>query len=80
VTLRTQFVPSGDPQFGGKLKLFVNDQPAGEGELKRTAFRHGLEPFEVGRDSVTPIAPEYRGKGAFPFSGTIEKVTFELNR
>ncbi|MFN8766505.1 MAG: arylsulfatase [Pirellulaceae bacterium] len=80
VTLRTQFVPTGDPQRSGTLKLFVNDQLAGEGELKRTTFRHGLEPFEIGRDSVTPICPEYRGKGAFPFSGAVEKVTFELNR
>ena len=56
----------------------MNGKPAGEGKLKRSAFRHGLEPFEVGRDSITPIDPIYKDKGAFPFTGTIDKITFEL--
>jgi len=43
-------------------------------------FRHGLEPFEVGRDSITPVDPAYKDKGNFPFTGTIEKVTFELGK
>jgi arylsulfatase len=80
VTLRTEFQPSGTPEFGGTLKLFVNDELAGEGELKRTAFRHGLEPFEIGRDSVTPVSPAYRDRGSFPFTGQIKKVTFQLTR
>ncbi|MFN9249110.1 MAG: sulfatase-like hydrolase/transferase, partial [Planctomycetota bacterium] len=80
VTLRTEFQPSGTPEFGGTLKLFVNDELAGEGELKRTAFRHGLEPFEVGRDSITPVSPAYRDRGSFPFTGQIKKVTFQLKR
>ena len=80
VTLRPEFQPSGTPEFGGTLKLFVNDELAGEGELKRTAFRHGLEPFEVGRDSITPVSPAYRDRGSFPFTGQIKKVTFQLKR
>ena len=80
VTLRTEFQPSGTPEFGGMLKLFVNDELAGEGELKRTAFRHGLEPFEVGRDSITPVSPAYQDRGSFPFTGQIKKVTFQLQR
>lgn len=80
VTLRTEFQPSGTPEFGGTLKLFVNDELAGEGELKRTAFRHGLEPFEVGRDSITPVSPAYQDRGSFPFTGQIKKVTFQLQR
>ncbi len=51
VTLKTEFAPDGSKEGGGTLKPFVHDQPAGEGVLKRSAFRHGLEPFEVG---VTP--------------------------
>jgi arylsulfatase len=78
VTLNTEFTPNGSREGGGTFNLFVNGKPAGEGKLKRTAFRHGLEPFEVGRDSITPIDPTYKDKGAFPFTGTIEKVTFEL--
>jgi hypothetical protein len=57
VTLKTEFTPDGSKEGGGTLKLFVNGKPAGEGKLKRTLFRHGLEPFEVGRDSITPISP-----------------------
>jgi arylsulfatase len=79
VTLKTQFTPDPASKLGGgTLKLFVNDQPAGEGKLTRTFFRHGLEPFEVGRDSITPVDPAYKDKGNFEFTGRIEKVTFEL--
>ena len=60
----------------GTLKFFVNGKPAGEGKIKRSTFRHGLEPFEVGRDSITPISPDYKSPNAF--TGTIEKVTFAL--
>ena len=60
------------------MRLFVNDQPAGEGKLTRTLFRHGLEPFEVGRDSITSIDPAYKDKGDFAFTGTIKEVDFAL--
>ncbi|MGO9464239.1 MAG: hypothetical protein ACLQIB_44215 [Isosphaeraceae bacterium] len=58
--------------------LFVNGQPAGEGTLERSAVRNGLEPFEVGRDSITPISPDY--KSPFACTGTVEKITFALTR
>jgi len=78
VTLKAEFTPNGTKEGGGTLKLFVDDKPAGEGKLTRSSFRHSLEPFEVGRDSITTIDPAYRDRGEFPFAGTIEKVTFEL--
>ncbi len=78
VKLRTEFVPDGTPVGSGTLKMFVNGKAAGEGKVKRSSFRHGLEPFEVGRDSITPIDPAYKDRGTFPFTGTIEKVSFEL--
>jgi arylsulfatase A-like enzyme len=76
VTLKSEFTPEGSNEGGGTLKLFVNGKPVGEGKVKRSSFRHGLEPFEVGHDSITPISPEY--KTPFAFSGVIEKITFEL--
>ncbi len=79
VSLKTEFTPDGSKVGSGTLKLFVNGKPVGESTLKRTAFRHGLEPFEVGRDSITPVSPAYKDKGTFPFTGTIERVTFQLN-
>ena len=51
---------------------------AGEGKLTMTFPRHGLEPFEVGRDSITPVDPAYKDNGVFAFTGKIEKVAFEL--
>ena len=78
VTLKSEFTPDGSKEGGGTLKLFVNDKPAGEGQVKRSLFRHGLEPFEVGRDSITPIDPAYKDKGEFEFSGEIQKVEFAL--
>lgn len=81
VTLKTEFTPdSASKTGGGTLKLFVNDQAAGEGKLTRTFPRHGLEPFEVGRDSITPVDPAYKDQGKFEFTGKIEKVTFELSK
>jgi arylsulfatase len=78
VTLKTEFLSDGNPTGSGTLKMFVNGKEVGEGKLKRSAVRHGLEPFEIGRDSITAISPDYSAKGSFPFSGQIEKVTFEL--
>jgi hypothetical protein len=49
-----------------------------EGETKNAMFRHGVEPFEVGRDSISPVNADYKTKGSFPFTGSIEKITFEV--
>jgi hypothetical protein len=80
VTLKTEFTPDGSREGAGTLKLFVNGQAAGEGQLKRTLVRHGLEPFEVGRDSITPIDPAYKDDGKFEFTGGIDKIAFELTK
>lgn len=76
VTLKTEFTPDGTREGGGTLRMIVNGTAAGEGKLKRSVFRHGLEPFEVGRDSITPVSPDY--KAPFAFTGTIDKITFAL--
>jgi arylsulfatase A-like enzyme len=77
-TIQTQFTPDNSKEGGGTLKLLVNGQPAGEGKLTRSVFRHGLEPFEVGRDSITPVDPAYKEKGKFEFTGQINEVTFKV--
>lgn len=64
----------------GTLKMFVNGMPAGAGKLTRTSFRHSEEPFEIVRDSITPVDPAYKDKGIFEFNGKIEKVTFEMSK
>jgi arylsulfatase len=80
VTLKTEFTPDAASKTGGgTLRLFVGGRPAGEGKLSRTFFRHGLEPFEVGRDSITAIDPAYKAKGNFAFTGKIDQITFALS-
>ncbi len=75
VKLSTEFTPDGNREGSGTLKLLVNGETVAEGKLKRTVFRHGLEPFEIGRDSITPVSPDYATP--FEFQGKIDKVTFE---
>ena len=55
-----------------------NGQFAGEGKLKRTLFRHGLESFDIGRDTDTAVDPVYKNKDEFPFTGKIDQVTFKI--
>ncbi len=78
VTISTEFTPDGGKGGSGTLKLYVNGQPAGEGKLTVTSYSHGGEPFEVGRDSYSPVDPAYEGKGEFPFTGSIDKITFRI--
>src|SRR5262249_48285396 len=72
--------PGGTMNNGATVKLFVNDKLAGEGTVGMSTFRHGIEPFEVGGDSISPVSPDYKSKGEFPSTGTIEKITFEASR
>jgi hypothetical protein len=77
-TLMTEFTPDGSMEGGGTLKLFVNGKLAGEGHLKRSTFRHGLEPFEVGRDSLNSVSPDY--ETPFAFTGKIDRIKFEITK
>jgi hypothetical protein len=45
--------------------------------VPKAAFRQGIEPFDVGRDSTSPVNPDSKAKLPFAFTGTIDKVTFE---
>jgi arylsulfatase len=83
VTVKLEFTTKGTPKgstisSGGHLKLFVNGKLAAEGETHKASFRQSIEPFEVGRDSISPVSPAYKDKGVFAFNGTVEKITFDL--
>jgi hypothetical protein len=65
-------------RFHTTVKLFVNGKLTAEGETKHAMFRHGVEPFEVGRDSISPVNADYKTTGSFPFTGSIEKITFAV--
>lgn len=40
--------------------------------------RCGTETMDVGMDCVSPVCADYEDRGLFPFTGTIESVTFEF--
>jgi arylsulfatase len=69
--------PGGTLNTGATVKLFVNGKMTGEGAVGSAMIRQGIEPFEIGRDSISQVSPDYRSKGAFPFTGTIEKIQFD---
>lgn len=82
-TIKLVYSSKGTPKGstisdGATVKLFVNDKLAAEGETKHAMFRHGVEPFEIGRDSISPANAAYKDKGDFAFKGTVEKIQFEV--
>jgi hypothetical protein len=58
----------------------VNGTPVGDGIVGSAMIRQGIEPFEIGRDSISAVSPDYKSKGSFPFTGTIEKIRFEVTQ
>jgi len=82
VTIKLEYTskglkPGGTLNNGATVKLFVNGALGGEGAVGSAMIRQGIEPFEIGRDSISPVSPDYTSKGTFPFTGTIEKVQFD---
>ena len=78
-TLRYEFAyDGGGLGKGGAAKLFVNDKLAAEGRLEATVPLgfSADETLDIGMDTGTPAADTY--EGAFPFTGKIEQVPFEL--
>ena len=74
VTLRIDVVKTGENE--GHARFFVNDDMAGEGLL--SPFRQlnfANEPFEVGRDSQTPVDDIYESPNVF--TGHISRVVIE---
>lgn len=82
VTIKLEYTskglkPGGTLNNGASVKLFVNGSLSGEGTVGSAMVRQGIEPFEIGRDSISPVSPDYKSKGSFPFTGTIEKIQFD---
>jgi arylsulfatase len=74
VTLRIDVVKVGEDE--GHARFFLDDQPSGEGVL--SPFRQlnfANEPFEVGRDSQTPVDDYY--ESPYVFEGKIDQVVIE---
>jgi arylsulfatase len=68
------------PGSGGRVSLFVNDKQVGEGVLDKTVpiastSRSGMD---IGRDNGLVVDRDYEEKAPYEFTGTVKKVTFDL--
>ena len=86
----TQPLPAGDATLtvdfaydgggvgkGAKIRLGVNGQTIGQGEMQATvAGRFGVDTFGIGEDSGQPVTFDY--KAPFAFTGEIESVTVAM--
>jgi arylsulfatase len=75
--------PNGDPSmpgFAGTLTLFVDDEEVGRGEIVTQPGSFCLvgDGICVGRDSASPVTPEYVAPFAFR-GGTIDKVVVDVS-
>ena len=84
-TLRFEFERTGPPNLAegrgapGIGRLFINGRKVGQMEIPVTvplSFSLSGEGLCCGWDSLSPASSAYQGE--FPFTGTIRKVTLEI--
>ena len=68
------------PGFAGTLDLYFDDEPVGSGEIvtQPGAFCLVGDGICVGRDSASPVTPDYRSPFRFT-GGTIEKAVVDVS-
>jgi arylsulfatase len=67
----------GGPAKGGTATLFINGKQAGEGRIEKTIpGKFGFDEMDIGMDLSSPVSEEY--EPPFKFSGTVEKVTIDI--
>ena len=76
VLVRATFTPTG--RFRGDIELWYGDVPVGRGHIPGTTpLTYGIDPFCVGYQRMTPIAPGL--SGPFPFAeGTLNQVVIDV--
>jgi len=82
VRVKMQFdADAAKPATGGKVTLFVDDRPVGEGRMDHTVpIRFsGYAGMDIGRDNGGVVDVGYEDRKPFAFTGTIEKVAFEID-
>ena len=75
--VRVEIMPvEPGPGKPANVKLFVNGKETGNGQIGKTVpFRYSVEPFDIGRDTVSAVSKDYQTP--FAFNGRIEQVTIE---
>jgi arylsulfatase len=86
-TLRMDFQVTGPPDFKagkgapGVAKLFINGKEVGSAKINDTvplAFSLSGDGLCCGRDSLTSVSADYRGRGDYIFTGTIRRVIVDV--
>jgi arylsulfatase len=68
-----------EPGAPARVRLLVNGERVGEGRLeKQIPGRCGVESLDVGMDTLSAVNKAYKDRSPFPFTGTIEHVTFDF--
>jgi arylsulfatase len=76
--------PNADPAmpgFAGNATLYIDDEEVGSGSIVTQPGSFCLvgDGICIGRDSASPVTPDYADRGTFEFSGgTIEKVIIDV--
>ena len=76
--------PNTDPSmpgFAGTATLYIDDEPVGSGDIVTQPGNFCLigDGICVGRDSASPVTPDYADRGTFAFTGgTIDKVVVDV--
>ena len=82
VTVRMEFAADAPkPATGGEVTLFINDRAVGTGRMEHTVpIRFsGYAGMDIGRDNGGVVDLGYENRKPFAFTGTIKKVTFDVN-
>ncbi|MCH5376481.1 MAG: arylsulfatase [Planctomycetes bacterium] len=77
-SIRVEVTPvSPTPGASADVRMLVDGKEVASGRVAATVpFRYGVEPFDVGMDTVSAVSDEYRSP--FPFAGNIIDVTIEV--
>jgi len=81
VTVRMQFdADRQERSAGGNVSLYAHDLKIGEGRLDKTVFFRfsAYAGMDIGRDNGLVVDRAYQEKAPYPFSGTVNKVVFDL--
>jgi len=65
--------------FPATAALFIDGKQVGEGPIMALPFRHSHEGLTIGADKHGKVSTAYKDRGEFPFTGTFEKITVEID-
>ena len=76
--IQVEFTPvDANAGSAADVRMLVNDKDVAKGRVSATVpFRYGVEPFDIGMDTVSAVSDEY--SPPFPFQGGINAVTIDV--